>query len=884
MKGVPVLEDVAIAANGLTKRYALFNQPSDRLRQMLWSGAARITHGVGRILQTVGARESGQKLRAWTAPRYFREFVALQSVDLTVLRGEVLGVVGKNGAGKSTLLQLICGTVEPTEGSVVVRGRVAALLELGAGFNPEFTGRENIVMAAAIMGLSAQETAERMDAIEAFAEIGPFMEQPVKTYSSGMYVRLAFAVATSVEPDILIIDEALSVGDGAFARRSFDRIMELKERGATILFCSHAMYHVQALCARAVWLEAGGVRMVGTAAEVTAAYEMSQVATSGGAFATAPAPASALAVSPAEDSAHDLDPAHAAETASAEKQMEASSSTPAVLDSSLQGTARITGIDVSADGLHGHELAVLSCKTSVTLSVRFASDPALPPPSLAMAFIAASGAPVASAGSANDRVVLKRGTDGRGEARLTFTRLPLLQGLYTINVFLLCERGVHVYDHAERCARLVVSQQGLEQGVVRLPHAWDDDGHHAETEHIVALPSTPAEDFAATPDAVEFFAAYEELPLGATLPSPEGLSAMQKAFYASVGARAGWEAVPPESPGDAQLSPVPVPSGWHRVREPLWQVRWAHHGAMDQWLDLFRESFGHEVNEAQWRWKYRDASPMGCGVWRDGVPVAFYGGMPRPIEFMGTPAIAVQIGDVMVHPQQRGVLTRTGPFFLSTATYLEKMIGVGRPYLVGFGFPSRRHLRLAHKLDLYDEVDQVVELRWPGAEMPTGWIVERLDFSASSTVERLDALWDTMRLELGHFIVPVRDAARWSYRFDNHPARPYEAGWIRSEAENGPCAAMVVKREGSHIELMDWMAPPTLSSAVVACARGLVQQACAEHLMGWYSTSIAAMISGADGVEHSIGVGVPTSTWTPGPDKSVLQGRWWLTGGDTDFR
>jgi lipopolysaccharide transport system ATP-binding protein len=884
MKDAPVLEDVAIAANGLTKRYALFNQPSDRLRQMLWSGAARIAHGVGRILQSAGARGAGQKLRAWTAPRYFREFVALQSVDLTVRRGEVLGVVGKNGAGKSTLLQLICGTVEPTEGSVVVRGRVAALLELGAGFNPEFTGRENIGMAAAIMGLSAQETADRMEAIEAFADIGPFIDQPVKTYSSGMYVRLAFAVATSVEPDILIIDEALSVGDGAFARRSFDRIMELKERGATILFCSHAMYHVQALCARAVWLEAGGVRMVGTAAEVTAAYEMSQVATSGGAFATAPAPASALAVSAAEAAEQDLGSAHPAEAASSEEQMDATSSTPAVLDSSLQGTARITGIDVSADGLVGHELAVLSCKTSVTLTVRFASDPALPPPSLAMAFIAASGAPVASAGSANDGVVLKRGTDGRGEAVLTFTRLPLLQGLYTLNVFLLCERGVHVYDHAERCARLVVSQRGLEQGVVRLPHAWGDDGKVEAAEDVPALPSTPSWNLSATPDAVEFFATHEELPLGATVPSPEGLSVAQRAFYASVGARAGWEALPAENSEAAQHSAAHGLSGWQRVREPLWQVRWAHHGAMDQWLELFRESFGHEVNEAQWRWKYRDARPMGCGVWRDGVPVAFYGGMPRPIEFMGTSAMAVQIGDVMVHPQQRGVLTRTGPFFLSTATYLEKMIGVGRPYLVGFGFPSRRHLRLAHKLDLYDEVDQVTELRWPGAEMPADWVLERLDFSAPETGRELDNLWDSMRIELAHFIVPVRNAARWTYRFDKHPARPYEAWWIRRKADSRACAAMVIKRDGAHIELMDWIAPPTLGSEVVACARGLVQEAGADHLMGWYSSSIASLIAGADGVAHAIGVGVPTSTWTPGPDKSTLQGRWWLTGGDTDFR
>ena len=239
--------DLAIEAAGLGKRYGLYAKPSDRLKQLLWRGKA-------------GASQ---------------EFWALQDVNLAVQPGEVVGLVGRNGAGKSTLLQMLCGTLPPTCGTLHVRGRVAALLELGAGFNPEFTGVENVFMNGAILGMPRQEVARRLDDILAFADIGSFVHQPVKTYSSGMFVRLAFAVATSVEPDILVIDEALSVGDGAFARKSFDRIMQLKEAGKTILFCSHSMYQVEALCARAVWIEAGRVRMDGPAADVTTAYAAS---------------------------------------------------------------------------------------------------------------------------------------------------------------------------------------------------------------------------------------------------------------------------------------------------------------------------------------------------------------------------------------------------------------------------------------------------------------------------------------------------------------------------------------------------------------------------------------------------------------------------------
>lgn len=237
-------EHPAIRAENLSKSYVTYERPLDRLKQYIAGGKKH----------------------------YGRTFNALSNVSFELRKGQVLGLVGKNGAGKSTLLQLVCQTLKPSSGQLEVNGRIAALLELGAGFNPEFSGRENVHLNAAVLGLTDDEIASRFDSIVAFSGIGDFIEQPVKTYSSGMYVRLAFAIATSVDPDILIIDEALSVGDGAFARQSFDRIMTLKNGGATILFCSHSMYHIEAICDQALWLDKGNTVMMGKPSEVTDAY------------------------------------------------------------------------------------------------------------------------------------------------------------------------------------------------------------------------------------------------------------------------------------------------------------------------------------------------------------------------------------------------------------------------------------------------------------------------------------------------------------------------------------------------------------------------------------------------------------------------------------
>ncbi|MDY6982650.1 MAG: ABC transporter ATP-binding protein, partial [Pseudomonadota bacterium] len=208
----------------------------------------------------------------FTGKAHHEKHYALRDVSIDVRHGEVVGVVGKNGAGKSTLLKILADTLQPSEGTIHIEGRVAALLELGASFHPEMTGHENIYLNCSIQGLSKQETDAIYDDIISFSGVEEFIHRPVKTYSSGMFVRLAFAIATHIDPDILIIDEALSVGDGAFARKSFDRIMDFKRAGKTIFFCSHSLYQIEALCDRVLWIHEGRVRAEGAPATVVTEY------------------------------------------------------------------------------------------------------------------------------------------------------------------------------------------------------------------------------------------------------------------------------------------------------------------------------------------------------------------------------------------------------------------------------------------------------------------------------------------------------------------------------------------------------------------------------------------------------------------------------------
>lgn len=236
--------EIAVEVASLSKSYSIYETPAHRLWQMLFRGYRK----------------------------FFREHVVLRGISFKVRRGETVAIIGRNGSGKSTLLQILCGTLDPSGGECRVRGRVAALLELGAGFNPEFTGRENVYMSGQILGLTVDQLAERYEDIVRFADIGEYVNQPVKTYSSGMFMRLAFAVIAHVDADVLVIDEALAVGDAYFVQKCMRYLNSFKEQGGTLLFVSHDSTAVMALCDRAIWLEDGRIRLDAEPKKVTEAY------------------------------------------------------------------------------------------------------------------------------------------------------------------------------------------------------------------------------------------------------------------------------------------------------------------------------------------------------------------------------------------------------------------------------------------------------------------------------------------------------------------------------------------------------------------------------------------------------------------------------------
>lgn len=395
----------AIRVKNLSKCYQLYNQPHDRLKQFLWGGRRQ----------------------------YFREFWALKDVNFEVAKGEVLGIIGRNGAGKSTLLQLLCGTLTPSSGHVEVGGRITALLELGAGFNPEFTGRENVYLSASILGLSKQEIDERFEEIVEFSCIREFLDQPVKTYSSGMYVRLAFSVATSVDPDILVVDEALSVGDGEFARKSFDRIRSMKEAGKTILFCSHSLYQVEAFCDRALWLDHGQLMHFDEPQKVVQRYSK---------FLLGDSEASTLI-----------------------------SANPQAV-SAPQGHARLSHVEVSLDGATGRVLKGHPGQGDLSIRLQFESDPHLPAPTVGVTINYGTLMTLASVVSRSENVLIERSECGRGEVTIDFPALPLRKGEFHVAVYLCSEDTMLVYDSAQTVATLHIEDSLPEPGLVKLTHCW----------------------------------------------------------------------------------------------------------------------------------------------------------------------------------------------------------------------------------------------------------------------------------------------------------------------------------------------------------------------------------------------------------------------------
>jgi lipopolysaccharide transport system ATP-binding protein len=357
-------------------------------------------------------------LRGHAAARAFR---ALDDVSLELSRGESLGIIGENGAGKSTLLKIIAGVIRPTRGAVTVNGRVGALLELGSGFHPEYTGLANIDLAAALLGLAPAEIGAKRDEIIAFADLGEHIHDPIKSYSSGMVVRLGFAIATALAPDILITDEVLAVGDESFQKRCIGWMERYLAGGGTLLLCSHSMYHVQKLCRHALWLKDGRIERHGDAADVTQAY---------------------LAY---------------------HEEKEARSRQPVARDrAALEGWYSIDALAIEPGETIGHGDA---------LTVRGeAFSPDGRAPVILVGVVRADGTPVYGVATDMEGVAPTRVAEQRYAFALTFTSMTLLPGRYRVRAHALDPEGVRLFDHVERT--LTVTGSTRELGFVRLPHRW----------------------------------------------------------------------------------------------------------------------------------------------------------------------------------------------------------------------------------------------------------------------------------------------------------------------------------------------------------------------------------------------------------------------------
>lgn len=412
IQGAASIQEV-LRVQGLSKEYKLYASARQRLKALVTGRATHISH--------------------W----------ALRDVSFTLRRGQCIGVVGDNGAGKSSLLKLLAGTMQPSSGSIVRVGRVTAILELGAGFHPEFTGRENLYFSGGLIGITHDQMQQLEEEIVEFSELGAAMDRQVKTYSSGMTVRLAFALVTAVQPDVLIVDEALAVGDQHFQKKCIERIMAFREQGCTILFCSHSPYHIRHLCDVAMWLKSGHLEMMGATELVLAAYDehtrqrqdLSQVAPGDGDAAGSPQPAQKQAPSPPV-------PKTGACLLSVE-----------VKDLDTEGSPRL---------LRSQDLVV-------TITAQVPGDEV---PNIGFMIEQSKGVGITSLATHEDGAVPRKLANGTWQVELHFPDLPLHTGDYVITAFLFDATGLVVYDQWFQFLHLRFVFPKALPGLVRLPHFW----------------------------------------------------------------------------------------------------------------------------------------------------------------------------------------------------------------------------------------------------------------------------------------------------------------------------------------------------------------------------------------------------------------------------
>jgi lipopolysaccharide transport system ATP-binding protein len=425
----PVIHTAAVplCLESVGKEYLIYDSPRARLRALLTGRALHRSH--------------------W----------ALRDVSFELQRGQCLGVVGSNGAGKSTLLKLITGTVQPSKGNLTRQGRITAILELGAGFHPDFSGRQNLYFGGSLIGITHEEMAKLEPEVLAFAEIGDAIDRPVKTYSSGMVVRLAFALVTAVEPDLLIIDEALAVGDQHFQRKCIERIDQFKRNGCTILFCSHSPYHVRQLCDVALWLDKGQMMQFGATEPVIGAYEMHTRLLRRELEEAGAAARDALIVA-TEDVHATAEPLSTEESA------------PQVLNSARSegADARILSVDIAHLG-EGSPQLLNSNDLIATITVRGHGQER---PNIGFMIEQSRGVGITSLATHEEGAVPTQVEPGVWRSVLTFPDLPLHSGEYVVSAYLFDQSGLVVYDQWYQFMHFRFIKPTLMPGLVKLPHHW----------------------------------------------------------------------------------------------------------------------------------------------------------------------------------------------------------------------------------------------------------------------------------------------------------------------------------------------------------------------------------------------------------------------------
>lgn len=422
--GSPV-GDPVLSVNQIGKEYHLYDSPRQRLKSLLFGGNHHRSH--------------------W----------ALRDVSFELYRGQCMGLIGDNGAGKSSLLKLVAGTLQPSTGAIERIGRVTAILELGAGFHPDFTGRDNLRFGGALIGIDAARMPALEQRIIDFSELGDAIDWPVKTYSSGMVVRLAFALVTAVEPDVLIIDEALAVGDQHFQKKCVERITEFRNNGCTILFCSHSQYHIRQLCNVALWLDGGRVQAWGSTDSVLSSYEAHVRAQD---KASAQPPAAPPMASVVTDS----------DTTTPETAAPSEPDVPAPDKAATGARNAIVAVTVNDLG-PGQPPLLMSTHLVVSVEAELENDEQ---PHMAVMLEQSHGVGITSVATHADGAVPVSLGNGRWRATVTFPDLPLHSGEYVVSAYLFDSKALVVYDEWYQYLHFKFEYPTLTPGLVRLPHFW----------------------------------------------------------------------------------------------------------------------------------------------------------------------------------------------------------------------------------------------------------------------------------------------------------------------------------------------------------------------------------------------------------------------------